>query len=294
MTVTSRDSLLSTADSSKLSAHRARPLRILFLHHSTGRYVWNGGKGSFIFRVRKKLFSVLGCKFTGITFAESLFVKHNRKFGTNYTVEARTFPQKTPYGWHNYPFDYYNIWVKNCGFHPFLQEPTLELLTQQYQVIMFKHCFPVSNIQSDQTKTDINSDYKSLANYHLQYLALRKKLNEFGNTKFIVWTGAARVKSQIKESEAQRAKEFFNWVVNDWALPSRNIFVWDFYELQTEGQLYFQENFSQSQNDSHPNATFSKSAAKLLFRRTVDVIESEGARTSPTGASKIRPEPRNV
>jgi len=66
----------------------------------------------------------------------------------------------------------------------------------------------VSNIQVDKDSADINSDYKSLANYKLQYEALRNKLHEFSDTKFILWTGAAQVKSAVSEDEATRAREF--------------------------------------------------------------------------------------
>jgi hypothetical protein len=104
-----------------------------------------------------------------------------------------------------------------------------------------------------------------------------------------VWTGAAQVKPRTNEDEAKRSQEFSNWVMNEWDLPDDNIFVWDFYGLQTEGQLYFQDKFSQSESNSHPNGVFSKSAARLLFQRMVDVIESGGTATSPTGARKARP-----
>ena len=90
------------------------------------------------------------------------------------SIEEMAFPKASPYGWHNYPYDYYNIWVKNAGNEPFMEEPTLEILTKQYQVVIFKHCFPVSNIQPDQDSADINSDFKSLSNYKLQYLALKR------------------------------------------------------------------------------------------------------------------------
>jgi len=49
-----------------------------------------------------------------------------------------------------------------------------------------------------------------------------------------LFTGAAQVKSQISEDEAKRAKEFFEWAVKEWDLPNDNIYIWDFYNLQTE------------------------------------------------------------
>jgi len=164
-----------------------------------------------------------------------------------------------------------------------MEEPTLEMLAKDFKLIMFKHCYPVSNIQADQDTADINAELKTLANYKLQYLALRDKLHQFGNTKFIVWTGAVRVKSQIDPEPAQRTHDFFNWVTKEWDIPGDNIFIWDFYQLQTEGGLYFLDQYAASVNDSHPNKTFSKSAAGLLFNRIVDVVENDGLKTKITG-----------
>jgi hypothetical protein len=261
-------------------------MRIIFLHHSTGQCIWNGGQLSLVSRISGKLKTILGIPGKKDSFIQSLFTKHNNQFGSKYEIKELIFPKATPYGWNNYPYDYYNIWVKNSGIKSYMEEPTLEILTKEYQVIIFKHCFPVSNILSDRDSADINSDYKSLANYKLQYIALLEKLHQFPDTKFIIWTGAAQVKSQINEEEAKRARDFFNWVINDWDLPDDNIYLWDFYGLQTEGDLYFQEKFARSADNSHPNNSFSESAARLFFNRVVDIIESDGSNTTLTGLFK--------
>jgi hypothetical protein len=255
-------------------------VKVLFLHHSTGQSIWYGDKSSsLIDRISLKL----GIKYDKKGILPELFDCYNRQSQKNYQIKEFYFPKLKPYGWKNYPFDYYNIWVKHTGSKPYMEEPTLEMLTKDYQLIMFKHCYPVSNIQADQDSADVNSELKSIANYKLQYLALRDKLHQFSNTKFVVWTGAARVKSQITPEQAQRANEFFNWVTKDWDIPGDNIFIWDFYQLQTEGGLYFSDKYAESTNDSHPNKTFSKFASELLFKRLIDVIENDGLKTEITG-----------
>lgn len=196
------------------------------------------------------------------------------------------FPKIKPYGWNNNPFDYYNIWVNNAGEKPYMEEPTLEMLTKQYQVIIFKHCFPVSNIKPDQESSDKDSQLKTISNYKLQYLALRDKLHEFPNTKFILFTGAAQIKSTITEDEAERTREFFSWVINEWDLPGDNIYLWDLYNLQTEGGLFFKDEYAASVNDSHPNGVFAGKVVMLLFNRIIDVIEYKGSGTQLTGERK--------
>jgi hypothetical protein len=166
---------------------------------------------------------------------------------------------------------------------PYKEEPTLEILTKEYQVIIFKHCFPVSNIQPEQDSADINSNLRTISNYKLQYSALRDKLHQFPDVKFILFTGAAQVKGSISEDEAGRAKEFFTWVIREWDISDDNIFIWDLYSLETEGELYFKDKYAASFNDAHPNGNFAGEAVKLLFNRIIDVVENNGNRTSLTG-----------
>jgi hypothetical protein len=257
---------------------------IIFLHHSTGWIIW-GTKTSILTKVAwrfNKLFDYVGTNAD----LPKMFKEYNSGHNSNYKIVKKPFPKTKPYGWHNYPFDYYNIWVKNAGLTPYMKEPTLEILTSDYEVIIFKHCFPSSNIKPDVEPADINSDYKSIANYKLQYDALRKKLQEFPNTKFILFTVAANVNANTSEEEAYRARMFYEWVLNEWDLPDDNIYIWDLYNLETEGELYLKEEYAAAINDSHPNEIFAKKASKLLFNRIIDVIENNGEETTITGLKK--------
>jgi hypothetical protein len=258
-------------------------MNILYLHHSTGGVIWQGEKPSIITSAARKISTKLAEAVGNKAKLPLLFDTYNKENNKNYLIKEMNFPKASPYGWHNYPYDYYDIWVKHAGNEPYMEEPTLEMLTKEYQVISFKHCYPVSNIQADQDSADINSDYKTLANYKLQYAALRDKLHEFPNTKFILWTGAAQVKSAVTEDEAKRAKEFFTWVTNEWDLPGDNINIWDLYSLETEGGFYFKDEYATAPNDSHPNSGFALRVGQLLFKRIVDVIENDGTRTKLTG-----------
>ena len=258
-------------------------MNILYIHHSTGGVIWQGKKASIFTRAIRKVSTDLAENLGGQAKLPALFENYTKENNKNYLIKEIAFPKAAPYGWHNYPYDYYDIWVKHAGNEPYMEEPTLEMLTKQYQVISFKHCFPVSSIQPDKDSADINSDYKSLANYKLQYAALRDKLHEFPDTKFIVWTGAALAKGAVSEEAAIRAREFFTWVKEDWDMPDDNIYLWDFYELETEGGLYLKDEYATSDTDSHPNTMFASKAVELIFNRIIDVIENNGKGTNLKG-----------
>ena len=236
--------------------------KVLFLHHSTGECVWNGG-------------------------VQAWFEAYNRANKTEYAITEQAFPKDSPYGWNNYPYDYWNIWVKHAGPKPYKSEPTLEILTQKYDVIVFKHCFPVSAIDEDTAAPDVASEDKRIENYKLQYTAIKKKLREFPKTKFILWTGAALVKSESDEDAARRARDFFDWVVKTWDERGDKIYLWDFRALETEGGLFLKDAYAAG--DSHPNEVFSKKVAPLFCRRVVDVIRGAGDKGSITGANERKP-----
>lgn len=255
-----------------------RSAEIIFLHHSTGNVIWNGSEDSFLKKVIDK---ITGSYLAGEL--PSLIRKYNRSSGSNYNIEERFFPKADPYGWENYPYDYYNIWVKNAGDQKYLDEPTLEILTRDYDVIIFKHCFPGSNILADNIIPDIDSEIKTIGNYKLQYNALKKKLLDFPDTKFILFTGAVQTKNNITEEEALRMQEFVQWVTEQWDNPDDNIFLWDLYGLQTEGGVYFKDEYAVSPSDSHPNIEFAGKIVGLLSARIIDVIEKNGKGTDNTG-----------
>jgi hypothetical protein len=222
-------------------------------------------------------------KLTNYGNVQKWFKKYNKIHQTYYVISERSFPQKEPYGWNNYPYDYYNIWVKNAGDRPFLEEPTLEILNKEYDVIIWKHCFPVGKMVESKDPPDIDSPEKNIENYKLQYEALKKKMREFPDTKFLVWTGAALVEANTTEKAATLTKTFFDWVRNEWDEPGDNIFLWDFYQLQTEGGLYFMDKYAESPTNSHPSAKFARNVYPYFCQRIIDVLNGNADQKSLTG-----------
>jgi hypothetical protein len=248
--------------------------KILFLHHSTGDVIWKGGSKSIEIKSIR-----LGADHD----VPKWFDNYNTTEGTDYQISDQIFPKEKPYGWSNYPYDYYNIWVKNAGEKAFMEEPTLEMLTKEYNMIIFKHCYPVSGLVSDTVNIDINSPRKTIQNYKLQYTALKQKMLQFPETKFIVWTGAVMVEAQLSEKSATLAKSFTDWLRTSWDTGNDNIYLWDFYELETEGGLYLKPEYATDINNSHPNKNFAQKVAPYFCQRIIDVIENKGTKTTLTG-----------
>jgi len=233
-------------------------VRIGYLHHSTGGNVWAGGVPGFINAWAAPA-------------------------GSTYTIADVTYPDTNGgYLWANYPYDYWNLWVAHTGAIRDHDEQNLDDLAATFDVIMFKHCFPVSDVGPDATTSSVAAEDKTVSNYKLQYAALKERLHAFPAKRFIVWTGAALTQSSTDPASAQRAKDFFDWVTSSWDEAGDNIYVWDFRKLETDGGLYLLAA-NASGGDSHPNATFSARVAPLIGKRIVDVIEGRGDTGSLTG-----------
>jgi hypothetical protein len=238
-------------------------VRIAYLHHSTGGVIWGGGIPAAI-------------------------TAWNSAHGTDYRITSITYPDtgrngSNSYPWNNYPYDYWNLWVNHQGASRDRNEANLDDLAAAYDVIVLKHCYPVSGIGADGATASVSSESKTLANYRLQYAALKARMRQLANKRFLVWTGPALVASATNAADAQRAVDFAAWVKGTWDEAGDNIYVWDFRQLETGGGLYLPGTYSASAGDSHPNATLAARAAPLAARRIIDVIEGRGDTGSLTG-----------
>ena len=232
--------------------------KIIFLHHSTGKVIWRGNTNRYIGKLFKK------------GDVKTYIRKYNKSAKKNYHIEELYFP-RPPYGWKNDPYDYYNIWVKNAGENPYMEQSTLEILTKEYDVIIFKHCYHASKNSEDTGNPDINSVERRLENYKLQYEALKQKIHEFPENKFIIWTPAVHIEKNLSEEQARRTLEFYNWMLNEWDEKGDNIYIWDFYKYETEGGLYLLDKYSDG--SSHPNQAFGARLAPLFAQFIIDVSE---------------------
>lgn len=250
----------------------AKPLpknaKVVFLHHSTGSKIWQGGGNGSV---------------------KDWFENYNRTHSTAYTIEERSYPSSGAgnYGWSNAPYDYWNIWVRNGNKAQFKNQDTLKVLTKKYDVIVWKHCYPVSEVVPADKYPSVDSERQTLENLKLQYNALKKKMRAYPNTRFIIWTPSAKVQKATTAGNAQRAKAFSEWIVNTWDEKGDNIYIWEFRSLETGGTgLYLLPKNStasdswntspRKDSDSHPGEDFAKIAAPKFAQRVVAVIEGRG------------------
>jgi hypothetical protein len=80
------------------------------------------------------------------------------------------------------------------------------------------------------------------------------------------------VKNATTEENAKRMREFVNWLKNEWEQEGDNIYLWDFYELETEGGLYLKDEYTENPNNSHPNKQFAERVAPVFAEKIVELL----------------------
>jgi uncharacterized protein YjdB len=237
--------------------------KAIFLHHSTGSGVYYEGN------------------------VESWISDYNSANSTSFQVSERSYPTGS-YPWDNYPYDFWNLWVNNACNSGESSIECLNTLTQDYNVIIFKHCFPGAGINEDSGSPDVNSSEKTLGNYKAQYRALRAKMDSYPNNKFIVWTLAPLHRNATNANDAARAREFVDWVKNIWLTedgnPHSNIIIFDFFGIvaelnasPTNGKvncLKYQYEGDHNGDDSHPNYAANQTAGPLFAQLIASSLES--------------------
>ena len=154
------------------------------------------------------------------------------------------------------------------------------------RIVMFKSCFPNSNIGADgEEPGDPFSDVRTLANYRavfrhpagpgttyehdgVPYKALEDVFAENPNTLFIPVTAPPlhyAPEEGTSDAEANRARQFNNWLVNEWlpAYKARtgldNVAVFDWFDLlanpdnHAEHPNRLREEYGGASGNSHPN-----------------------------------------
>jgi hypothetical protein len=247
------------------AAQAATNDNIIFLHHSTGAGVWGGGIG-----------------------VPAWFANYNTVHSTSYAITERSYPN-SPYDWANYPYDYWNLWIHGaCNS----SNPNIECmpkLTTDYDMVIYKHCFPGADVVADEGDPDVSSSIKTLANYKLQYRALRQMMDSYPNSKFIVWTLASLRQAETSAANAARAREFVDWVkysfLTEDSRSHPNIFIFDFFGLTAGADNFLRDDYENGV-DSHPNSLANSTVMPLFSQFIVDTADCsyDGARNTRTSA----------
>lgn len=206
------------------SGASAQAVRIIFLHHSCGHNLIEQGG------VREGL-SALGYEFYDHGYnGDGLRLADGSYTGTNFDVP----------GDNTDPDGFAAIFAQPLHDPP---DNTFSYL-MQYDVIIFKSCFPTSNIGDD----------AQLEAYKSYYLAIRDRMDQYPDKVFIPVTPPPQVPANSNREEGVRARAFADWLGSDEYLDGHpNVFVFDFFGLLAGDDNFLRREYRSDPYDAHPN-----------------------------------------
>jgi len=233
-----------------LSAQEDGPVSIMFLHHSCGaNLIAQGG-------VREAL-TARGYDFYDHGYnGEGLVLADGAGAGENYDIpDDNTDPDGLA-----------------VLFAQPLHDPPDNAFSRlmQYDVLVFKSCYPVSIIGSDQ----------QLAEYQRYYLSMRDRMDELPDKLFVVVTQPPEIPNDTTEAYATRARALANWLTSDEFLAGHpNVVTFDFFDrLADPTTNMLRPEYRTSETDAHPNELANRTIAPQFVEFVDQAIVSFKAR----------------
>ncbi len=210
----------------------SQKLSMLWHHHSTGDRILAGG-----------LLDAL--KANNIDFYD---INYKEAVVDGYVIGDHTDPQDFPKNF-NTP-EYFEV-IKGWE---------LSGNKKQHDIVMFKSCYPASNIESDAMLNQYKEYYNSL-------------LATFTNNPdilFIAMSTPPLVKAKTTKENAKRAREWSKWITTEYAKDIQNVKVFDlFHSLAVlegkPGENTLVPQFAASESDSHPVGAGAKAVTRMFI-----------------------------
>jgi hypothetical protein len=252
-----------------VSPAAAQGERIIFLHHSCGANLIADGGVREGLSARGYEFYDHGYNDDGLVLADGTWT------GTNFDVP----------GDNTDPDGYAAIFAQEQHDPP---DNTFSHL-MQYDVIAFKSCFPVSNIESD----------SQLAEYRSHYLSIRDRMDQYPGKIFVIVTQPPEVPANSNPDAAMRARAFANWLQSDEYLAGHaNVFVFDFFGLLAGNDHFLRPEYRMDEYDAHPNQRANSDIGTLFvefldtsIRRYGGVMPRPPGEATPTQGAEEPQEP---
>ncbi len=228
-------------------------VKALFIHHSTGANLINEGN---VRKLLQKKAPHIEFWDHGYSYRFSLV---NRLLSTFYPHIAGLSDSNG-----NQTSEDYDIQIKNSdpqGYEDLFKQNASDMQSAlhkvlAYDVIIFKTCFPVSKIETNE----------KLEKYKKNYVTIRQAVDHYPRKLFIAFTPPPLRPEMTKMEYAKRSRDFANWLKSkDFIDNRKNLIVFDFFDLLADQSNTLTRSYYKFlPYDSHPNKLANQKAA-LIF-----------------------------
>jgi hypothetical protein len=238
------------------------PIRIIWLHHSVGFGIIDGGG------VREGL-SSLGYEFYDHGYNDDgLRLADGSATGTNFDVP----------GDNTDPDGFAEIFSQPVHDPP---DNTLSQL-MQYDVILIKSCFPTSNIWDD-SQLEADKGY---------YRTIATQMDKYPDKLLILVTHPPQVPNSTDSDEARRARALNDWLLSDeFQSGHANLFVFDLFGRLAGGDNLLRPEYRFDNDDAHPNDTANAAVGPELVAFVDQAVRSTWGDAPPPSSSSGNGQP---
>jgi hypothetical protein len=221
----------------------ARRLSLVWHHHSTGDSILKGG-----------LLEAL--KADNLDFYE---INYGQAVVDGYVIGDHTDPPDFPRNF-NTP-KYFEV----------IKSWKLTGSKKQHDIVMFKSCFPASNIKDD----------AMLEDYQKWYRSLLPTFAKHPDILFLAMSTPPLVKAATTPDQTARARRWAKWITTEYAKGVKNVKVFDLFGALAilEGkpdQNTLAPQFAVAKDDSHPTPTGAQAVTRLFIPWLNRVIREAG------------------
>lgn len=232
---------------------------VFFLHHSVGDDLIVNGNVRSLFTTSGYRFWDHGYNYEGLRDPDGNYT------GTNFNIpDDNTDPD---------------------GYYGLFQEANLSSpdhalsRIMQYDVILFKSCYPSAYIE----------DAATLEEYKGYYRSIRDFMDRHPEKLFIPFTTPAQHPEETNSTAAANARAFANWLTSSEYLSGHpNVFTFNFFDYLADSSNVLRSEYRQTYVDSHPNERAGRVIGPILVNHVINAIEAyraSGGGTGGTGAT---------
>lgn len=268
------------------------PVRLIFIHHSTGENWLSDGDGKL-----------------GIALRDNNYFVSDTNYGwgpPDQDVGYDTIGDHTDighyYNWFAGPHAsvYLKALYSESGRHSSYSRLGKKPAGEN-KIILFKSCFPNSNLNGNPDSPppsgwnplrgqDSSSQYMTVANAKGIYKDLLKVFKTHQDKLFVLITAPPLASSQTTAKQASNARALNNWLMKQWLkdYPYKNVVVYDFYNVLTSNGGSTGKNDLGKEQGNHHRWWKSSLQHSQTLKKNVSAYPSSPDDSHPSGAGNLK------
>jgi hypothetical protein len=224
----------------------------IFLHHSTGDYIWGNDQTGNTTDIPAEI--------------NKYNSENNYSDDQAFSLKEKWFPNSTDNEW--------NYWRK--VFNKEVNDDIYSIINSN-KIVIIKSCFPSSEVEGWGEPADtLDPSKKTVYNYKWHWRYFLDSIKAHPETFFVIWTNAPKVNGY--DHWAKWSNQFCTWAKDTLAkgkdpeyvdIP-KNVYVFDYFHKLVGDDYKLKPEYAAGSSDSHPNGAATDLIAPQFVKEIFD------------------------